>query len=263
MGKVEQFWEIIDNVISVQGKVLDSHKVLNEIGRGANGVVFLAKNILLNRDEAVKLWVPAKKGDPRDKKLQAIKEAAKLAAANSKYAVQIFSASFLGDAVVATMEYINGQSLKQFYDSTKETQLIIYLAYCYLEAIEETTNTFTRHGDPHWENVLVYADRTDKYDVRPDIKLCDFGTSHFAGLERSENRHWSIVRKTILDITKHLKHYGAGLERLERSEEMVNAILAQFASVTVADSRLDEHDIARLRAAPLRDYLEVIRMELP
>ena len=69
-------------------------EIEREIGSGANGRVFLAKNLLLDRYEAIKIWFKNCKYDKRDKAKQALLESQKLAKVDPEYAVQIFNAGF-------------------------------------------------------------------------------------------------------------------------------------------------------------------------
>src|SRR5438128_10024836 len=64
----------------------------SEIGRGANGVVFLGTNRFLGRKLAIKLWLPMRKGDVRDKFRQGLREARKAASVSGKSIPSIYDA---------------------------------------------------------------------------------------------------------------------------------------------------------------------------
>lgn len=85
-----------------------------------------------------------------------------------------------------------------------------------MNAIVQTTTEATRHGDAHAKNVLVYEVAT-KYEKQLKIKLCDFGTSLYSGKEASEQRHWRIVRETIIALTEGIPHARACRELLDRN----------------------------------------------
>jgi hypothetical protein len=89
-----------------------------------------------------------------------------------------------------------------------------------LEAIEKTSNMDTFHGDAHKKNVLVRIRKIDYEDVL-ELKLCDFGTSVFSGKDQSFERHWRVVRETVLNCTSKMKSVDYALQVLEDCEEQI------------------------------------------
>lgn len=71
----------------------------------------------------------------------------KLAAANGRDAVQIFTARIEGQSVIASMEFVPGETLKDYCERTKEIGQRIGVCYVYLDIIERTTTPETRHGE--------------------------------------------------------------------------------------------------------------------
>ncbi|MBF0410957.1 MAG: protein kinase [Candidatus Riflebacteria bacterium] len=224
-----------------------SHEIIKLIGSGVNGVVFLAKNKFLNREEAVKVWVKLKPIDKRDKLKQGILEAQKMAAANKIYAVQIYFLTVIEDMPVATMEYIPGVNLKHFFlneckgipTPLSKKELIFEIARLYLNAIDATSTDNSLHGDPHLSNVLIFVD--ERGDAR--IKLCDFGTSVFARKNFSAERHWRIVETCILEMTKTFKYFNFAKGKLAQFKKMLSGPMPQNI------------------VGPLQDYLQCIEME--
>jgi serine/threonine protein kinase len=239
----------------LRGEAIDGFEIVKELGRGANGVVFLAKNLTLERLEAVKVWVALRDGDPRDKARQGLMEAIKLAAAHPDHAVQIYSAQVRAGFVVAQMEYIDGVTLKAFCKKAADHD-VVGAGYRYLEAIEQTTTPSTCHGDPHWNNALVFEDlRHTPLPVRK-VKLCDFGTSVYGNREKSWDRHWAVVRETVVNITKRVRGADEHLDHLRKLEAQSDE--------TVKSAMESPHlyrpiEIARLHTAPFHDYLRSFR----
>ncbi|GAB5606492.1 protein kinase domain-containing protein [Sideroxyarcus sp. TK5] len=249
--------QIEENRLRINGEQFSSHSIEREIGRGANGIVYLANNHILKRQEVVKIWCASNPKDSRDKKSQAFAEAAKLANAHPEHAVQIFSAGLVGGIPYATMEYVDGKTLKQKLDETRDKKLLLGLAGIYLTAIEETSQANTFHGDPHWSNVLVYEHQPNKYETSIKVKLCDFGTSIFSGHERSEDRHWRLVEECVLNTTKSFKSFQEAKTELPRFKSQ----LSEFTSQSKPDF-LDDLHWAKLHTAPLRDFLDYLSVEL-
>jgi len=246
--------------LHIDGNEIEDYEIVRELGRGANGVVFLANNLMLNREEALKIWLPLRVNDRRDKIKQGLEEAIKLAAVNGNNAVQIYHSMIMGDSIVATMEYIDGETLKQYFERAEDPSAMLHAALIYLNVIEKTTTPTTRHGDPHWKNVLVYEESVDKYEKRLRMKLCDFGTSLFAGVAASENRHWSIVRETVLKITEKLEFHEYGKTCLQ---EFDKTTVAMISMIEKNPTTFDPYEVARMRTAALHDYLDCLRLQFP
>jgi hypothetical protein len=81
------------------------YEVVRKLGRGGMGVVYLARNRLTDRFEALKLWAGSDRGDEFLREVQA---AARLAHPNI---VAVHSARFVLDTLVLAMEYVDGYDL--------------------------------------------------------------------------------------------------------------------------------------------------------
>ena len=86
------------------------YEVLRELGRGGMGVVYLAKNKLMDRLEVLKVVNKALLDHPGavERFLREIRSAAKLNHAN---VVAAYSALQLGELLAFAMEYVEGQDL--------------------------------------------------------------------------------------------------------------------------------------------------------
>jgi serine/threonine protein kinase len=192
--------------LAVEGDTLQFsvHRLRRELGRGANGIVFLARNRLLDRDEALKVWLKLRASDSRDKFAQGLREARKACAAAGKYVVPIYNAGTIGNRYFyATMEFVKARTLAEYLKSGPDLQERSHLAVTYVEALQATAAAGILHGDPHAHNVLVlekpYPHKPSKkyFDT---IKLLDFGTSRFTAPARHDERHWRVVDETIQRI---------------------------------------------------------------
>ncbi|WP_421253328.1 protein kinase domain-containing protein [Aeromonas jandaei] len=238
-----------EQTLCINKQPIISHEILDTLGSGANGIVYLARNKILDRKEAIKIWIRTKKKDNRDKVIQGIHEARKLAAANNEHSVEIYSAQIFEGVPFVTMEYVKGNTLRE-YIKTSDDKTKIKMAYLYLEAIEGTTRKNLVHGDPHLSNVLVYRYNPDMFSDEIKIKLCDFGTSIFSGRESSSVRHWRIVEESIIEITKNMKDFNYAQSCLPEFKN-------NLASIDMS-SGLDiftDKQIAQIKNSPLRDYL--------
>lgn len=253
--------QVVDSQIVINGTVLTNYTFIKKLGQGANGIVYLVKNNLLDREEALKVWKKQNQNDNRDKIKQGLLEASKQAANDGKHSVQIYHIDVVSDVVYATMEYVDGITLKEYYESTNTASELVSMAYIYLTIIEKITTQRTMHGDPHWKNALIFEEKPSKYEEpRKSIKFCDFGTSHFAGKESSRDRHWRIVRETIVKMTKKLDSYAWANEQLKHFDRMAKGMIYDLDNSNIPN--IDDFDESRMRTAVLRDYLDCFTIEV-
>lgn len=242
--------KIVDNKLFINNVEFPNYTIIRYIGGGKNGKVYLVKNDILLREEALKVWIKNDE-DKRDKVKQGLLESQKLSKINGVHSVQIYNASIFENHIIANIEYFEGQTLKDFIKDKTPYQICCVLQE-YLNAINKTSNLDTYHGDPHSKNVLVRLEK-DKYETRLVLKLCDFGTSFFSNKNFSFKRHWNIVYKTIIECTKHLKGYDAACAFLKKdnlAKKHINLGIKYFRDIVFDDGRYF--------TAPLKDYLEII-----
>jgi serine/threonine protein kinase len=140
--------------------------------RGSNGLVFQATDIILKRPVAVKIWIP-RKADSRDRRLQALAEASKIAQLNHKNIVQIYQCLESDNGwIYSVMEYVDGVQINTFMKSMHSD---FYQRLRLWGQIDEALNYSHKldvfHGDLHEGNILI---------VGETVKVIDFGTSMFA-----------------------------------------------------------------------------------
>ena len=237
----------------VHGVPIQTHEILREIAPSANGVVYLARNRLLGREEALKVWLKLRDDDTREKRNQGLQEAIKLARVNGKHSVQIYEARHLSHTIMATMEFIPGVTLSEYRKQHLDSPLALAsAAYQYLNIIEQTYAPDHVHGDPHLKNVLVYEEIVNRYDKRIVMKLCDFGTSIFTPEGYSEKRHWLIVSDTVFELTKSIP---GSKEIWEATKEFGLMARSTYDSMRLRPDLFSPLDMARARTSGLRDYL--------
>ncbi len=176
------------------------------VGQGANGIVVLGQNRYLNRRVAVKLWMPLKKGDRRDKYEQGIKEVNKAAQVENRNVAKVYDAGILGEYFYAVFEFVEGITCKQWLNQYKPN-LLSRLRL----ASSITGNAFSLyydgviHGDLHGNNILIskpFASDLSHGILIPNFKIIDFGTSYFSPKGFSEKRHWNILKSTVIDLLR-------------------------------------------------------------
>src|SRR5438105_10901546 len=91
---------------------LPQYEVVRELGRGGMGIVYLARNKIMGRDEVLKVVNKALLDRPgaADRFLREIRSAAQLSHPN---VVTAYAALPVGESLVLAMEYVPGQDLGQ------------------------------------------------------------------------------------------------------------------------------------------------------
>jgi serine/threonine protein kinase len=184
--------EIRSGHIVVDGDHLEvaDHTIVEEISRGASGIVFRYWNAVLHRTEALKIWLRLRPKDSRDKFDQGIREARAAARVKSKAAVVVYSAGVLADKYFyITMEFIEGLTLLACLERGMSRRDRIALARTYLDRLEEAEMQGIVHGDAHGRNVMIDSSST--------LRLLDFGTSRFTGSHKFRRRHCRLVEETL------------------------------------------------------------------
>ena len=98
--------------LDFQSAIAGRYSLERELGRGGMGVVYLAREVRLDRPVAIKLLPPAKASDPklRERFLREARTAAKLSHPN---VIPIHAVEEIGDFVFFAMAYIEGETLTE------------------------------------------------------------------------------------------------------------------------------------------------------
>src|SRR6266446_824376 len=98
--------------LDFQGAVAGRYSLERELGRGGMGVVYLAREVRLDRPVAIKLLPPSKTADPRlrERFLREARTAAKLSHPN---VIPIHAVEEIGEFVFFAMAYVEGETLTE------------------------------------------------------------------------------------------------------------------------------------------------------
>jgi len=152
------------------GLILDDrYRLLNDLGQGGMGIVYLATDLLLERKVAVKVLSKTDStGDQRQRLLTEAKAAAKL---NHPNVVAIYDAGNYGDIPYIVMELVEGITLREIEQPTLEE--VVSLAEDMSAALAHAHQNGIIHRDLKPENVMITA----SYQA----KLMDFGLARISG----------------------------------------------------------------------------------
>ncbi|MBY0513583.1 MAG: protein kinase [Gemmataceae bacterium] len=99
-----------------KGFRLGAYAVLDQLGRGGMGAVYLAEHLELRRKVALKVLLSGKEADQKLAVERFLREARAAAALDHPNIVRIFDVSRHGDVPYLVMEYVDGETLQQVLD---------------------------------------------------------------------------------------------------------------------------------------------------
>jgi serine/threonine-protein kinase len=168
----------LDGTFVSQGKVeLPGYELIEVLGRGGMGEVWLARQQSLERTVAVKLLPPRLAKDP-EFVTRFEKEATALAALSHPNIIQIIDRGVAGEHYYFVMEYVEGRSLRELLGVNRPTpQQGLRILLQVARAIESAHEKGIIHRDLKPENILL--------DARGHAKVADFG---LAGIRRPDSR---------------------------------------------------------------------------
>jgi serine/threonine protein kinase len=149
------------------GKLIDRYRLLEVLGRGGMGEVYLAHDPRLNRRVALKLLPASITGD-RGRVLRFEQEARAASAISHPNVAHIYEIGEAQGQHYIVMEYIQGKTLRQILrEGSLEVNKALTIAVQMMEALTEAHRVGVIHRDIKPENIML---RDDGY-----LKVLDFG----------------------------------------------------------------------------------------
>ena len=147
------------------------YRIVRELGRGGMGVVYLARNTILDRDEVLKVAHPSMLAKPgaAERFLQEIRSAAQLVHVN---VVRAHTALRLGNLLVFAMEYVPGDDLGRIVRSRGALPVLHACHYAAQVALglQHAHEKRMVHRDIKPSNLILTLDGN-----RQVVKILDFG----------------------------------------------------------------------------------------
>ena len=149
------------------GKTISHYKVLEKLGEGGMGEVYLAEDTKLDRKVALKFLREEMQQDPTARK-RLLREAKSAAALDHPYICKIYEVGEAEDKSFISMEYIQGQTLK---DRLAEGPLSVK------EALQKALEIAEALEGAHKQNIVHRDLKPSNIMLTPEshVKVMDFG----------------------------------------------------------------------------------------
>ncbi len=158
------------------GTMVSHYRIIDKIGAGGMGEVFLAEDTRLKRKVALK-FLPAHLMSSDDIKSRFLREAQAVAKLNHPNIVTIHDVSEYQGRPFFVMEHVEGQSLHHFvHDKPLQLDTVFDYAMQICQGIGEAHRAGIVHRDIKTTNIIV--------DAKGRARLLDFGLAAVAGDEK-------------------------------------------------------------------------------
>src|SRR5262245_15525893 len=143
-------------VLDLSGRTIADFRILRKLGQGGMGQVYLAEQISLKRNVALKILKPEMASSPTAfARFQA--EASAVAKATHANIVQVYAAGVADGLAYMALEYVEGRNLKDYFVRKGPPDLIISLSIMrqVAAALQRASELGIIHRDIKPENILL------------------------------------------------------------------------------------------------------------
>ena len=159
--------------------IKDKYKILDQVGSGGMGKVFLCEHLILRRRVALKTLNSSQLSDPSAVD-RFMREARAIAALDDPNIIRVYDVERDGPSPLMVMEYVDGESLYDMVNS--KGPLPVYQAALYIsqtaQGLQHAGDVGIVHRDIKPSNLLV-----DKQGV---VKILDMGLARFREPEAAD-----------------------------------------------------------------------------
>ncbi|HEY0348359.1 MAG TPA: protein kinase [Pyrinomonadaceae bacterium] len=166
------------------------YRIIEKLGSGGMGEVFLAQDTKLERKVAIKM-LPAKSIDDAQAKKRLFREARAAATLDHPNICSIYDVNQDGDCLFIVMQYVEGQTLgMRLVESPLTPDEVIDIGIQVTEALSEAHARGVIHRDIKPQNVMITP--------RGQVKVLDFGLARITPGEQSTDPE----ARTVTQLTE-------------------------------------------------------------
>lgn len=165
-------------------ELLERYEYLDPIGSGAMGLVYLARDRVLEKEVAIKML--SGKASTRSRLVRFQKEARAAAKLNHENIIKVFDFGVMknGDPYMV-MEYLEGKSLKEFLEGNDSDDPLVLIDFCaqIASAMHHAHGQGIVHRDLKSDNIMITQ---DPVEGSWRAQIIDFGIAHLGSLDMPE-----------------------------------------------------------------------------
>jgi serine/threonine protein kinase/Tfp pilus assembly protein PilF len=157
------------------GKTISHYKIIEEIGRGGMGEVYLANDLKLERKVAIK-FLPQHLTEDNENVERFEREAKAAASLNHSNIITIYEIAEEDNQIFIVMEYVEGTTLRDLINSNTQFPVPNYIDLIsqLCAGLSEAHQEGIVHRDIKPENILI--------DKKNNVKILDFGLAKLKGV---------------------------------------------------------------------------------
>ena len=170
---------MLSGISNNQLKTLDRFEIIEELGRGSQGIVYLARDPQLERNVAIKTFHD--NSDFKAAKQQLLKEARSISRLQHPNILTLFESNEIDGQTFLVFEYIDGAPLSKFlnFKGMLSTDLALEIMIPILDAVDYAHERGIIHRDLTPSNIIISGNNKPK--------LMDFGIADVLGRTQSDN----------------------------------------------------------------------------
>ena len=187
------------------------YRIINKLGAGGMGEVYLAEDVRLGRQVALK-FLPASYQYDADRRARLLKEARAASALRSPYTAAIFDIDEHEGTIFIVMEYVDGETLSsRISRETPAVSEVIAISIQIADALAEAHSLGIVHCDVKGSNIII--------NDRGLVKMLDFGVARVDDSTRMEDAEQTaeIGQKTSLGVVLGTVSYMSPEQALGRA----------------------------------------------
>lgn len=166
-------------------KIISHYKVIDKLGEGGMGVLYLAEDLELNRKAVLKFLPPDMMNDP-EMNLRFKREAQSAGSLSHPNIVTIYDVGVHENKTFIAMEYVEGKTLRELINDDELTiERITDISVQICEGLNEAHSKGITHRDIKPENILI--------DEKGKVKIVDFGLAKIKNVSRGITKQDSTV----------------------------------------------------------------------
>ncbi len=166
-------------------KIIAHYKIINQLGQGGMGVLYLAEDLELNRKAVLKFLPPDMMNDS-ETNLRFKREAQSAGSLSHPNIVTIYDVGVHENKTFIAMEYVEGKTLREVIKNNELTiDRITDISIQICEGLNEAHSKGITHRDIKPENILI--------DEKGKVKIVDFGLAKVKNVSRGITKQDSTV----------------------------------------------------------------------